>query len=411
MVRAAAEIAIAFVALYPVMTAAVWVAGGLLFRILDEANDAMPPAGGWPGVTVLIPAYNEEAVIAESVRGALASDYPNIQVLVLDDGSVDRTADEAESVAGGDPRLEVIRDPVNRGKGARLNRGFRQAGNELVAVIDADTNMHPLALKLLVARICRSSRIAAVAGGPHVNNRTSLLSALQILEAAAIIGLIRRSQALAGRVGTVAGVLGLFRRDAVLSVGGYDARMATEDIDLSWRLLLAGWHTGYEPGAMVGMEVPTTFASLWAQRCRWARGQGEVLRVHLGAVRRWRNRKLWPLAAEAIASLVWVVLAAAALMLAVVATLAGSEPEVVGLTIAWGVAISVVATIQLAFAIAIRARYDRRGALAFVLGPLYPLGYWAISATAALRSELPALVRGPAKRHVAWNLPRERIEA
>ena len=67
--------------------------------------------------------------------------------------------------------------------------------------------------------------------------------------------------------------------------------MATEDIDLSWRLLLAGWHTAYEPRALVGMEVPSTLPTLWAQRRRWARGQGEVLNVHLATVMRWRQGK------------------------------------------------------------------------------------------------------------------------
>ena len=89
-----------------------------------------------------------------------------------------------------------------------------------------------------------------------MTNRTNLLCAMQIIEAASIIGLIRRTQALTGRVGVVAGVLGLFRRDAVQAVGGYRGEMATEDIDLSWRLLLAGWLTSYEPAALVGMQVP-----------------------------------------------------------------------------------------------------------------------------------------------------------
>ena len=133
----------------------------------------------------------------------------------------------------------MIRDPVNRGKADRLNLGFEQARHELVAVTDADTHMHPQALKLLVARMSRSPLLAAVAGAPHVTNRGRFLLAMQVLEAASIIGLIRRTQSLTGRVGVVAGVLGLFRRDRVLAVGGYDPRMATEDIDLTWKLLLA----------------------------------------------------------------------------------------------------------------------------------------------------------------------------
>ena len=120
-----------------------WVAGGLLFRVLDERHAAEEPDGGWPGVTVLIPAYNEEAVIATSVAAALAVDYPELEVLVLDDGSTDATEAAALEARAGDPRCRVIRDPVNRGKADRLNVGFSQARHELVAVTDADTHMHP----------------------------------------------------------------------------------------------------------------------------------------------------------------------------------------------------------------------------------------------------------------------------
>ena len=166
-------------------------------------------------MTVLIPAFNEQSVIGTSVAAAIASDYPELEVLVLDDGSTDGTEAAALAAIAGDPRCRVIRDPVNRGKADRLNVGFAEARHELVAVTDADTHLHPQALKMLVARMCRSELLAAVAGAPHVTNRGRFLLAMQTLEAASIIGLIRRTQALTGRVGVVAGVLGLFRRDAV----------------------------------------------------------------------------------------------------------------------------------------------------------------------------------------------------
>jgi poly-beta-1,6-N-acetyl-D-glucosamine synthase len=196
----AAKLLLAFVALYPVVTAALWIAGGLLFRLLDERDAAEEPDGGWRGVSVLIPAYNEEAVIRTSVAAAIASDYPELEVLVLDDGSTDDTEAAALEAIAGDPRCRVIRDPVNRGKADRLNVGFKQARHELVAVTDADTHMHPQALKMLVARMCRSPLLAAIAGAPHVTNRGRFLLAMQTLEAASIIGLIRRTQSLTGRV-------------------------------------------------------------------------------------------------------------------------------------------------------------------------------------------------------------------
>jgi poly-beta-1,6-N-acetyl-D-glucosamine synthase len=407
----AAELLLAFVALYPVCTAALWVAGGLIFRLREERDAVEEPDGGWPGVTVLIPAFNEEAVIATSVAAALAADYPELEVLVLDDGSTDATEAAAIEARAGDPRCRVIRDPVNRGKADRLNVGFAQARHELVAVTDADTHIHPQALKLLVARISRSPLLAAVAGAPHVTNRGRILLAMQVLEAAAIIGLIRRTQSLTGRVGVVAGVLGLFRRDRVLAVGGYDPRMATEDIDLSWKLLLKGWHTAYEPRALVGMQVPDSIHALWMQRKRWARGQGEVLHVHLGEVTRWRNHRMWLLSAESVASLVWVTAIALALVFAVLGALLGESESVFGFALAWGVAIAAIATAQMIVALTLEHVYDRSIFRALLVGALYPLAYWIISALAALHSEVGSLLRGPREQRVVWNIPRQQLAA
>jgi biofilm PGA synthesis N-glycosyltransferase PgaC len=404
----AIEAVLAFVALYPVVTAAMWISGGLIFRIWEERRVEQDRAE-WPGVTVLIPAYNEEAVIATGVQAALASEYPRLEVLVLDDGSTDATEAAARAAAAGDERCRVIRDPVNRGKAERLNAGFDLATHEYVVITDADGHLHPRAIRYLVERIESSPLLAAVAGGPHVTNRDSFLAAMQVLEAAAIIGLIRRTQSLTGRVGTVAGVLAIFRRERVLAVGGFDGRMATEDIDLTWRLLMAGWHTAYEPRALVGMEVPSSLSALWAQRKRWARGQGEVLHAHFREVFRWRNHRMWLVALESLASLLWVIALVAALVLAVLNLLLDNKFGFFGLGLAWGVAISVVATIQLIVAMGLRFQYDRWALRALVVAVVYPLAFWLVSASAALRRQIPALIRGPRERQVVWDIPREQV--
>jgi poly-beta-1,6-N-acetyl-D-glucosamine synthase len=146
----------------------------------------------------------------------------------------------------------VLRDPINRDKADQLNAGFARARHDLVVVADAGTHLHQQAINFLVARLARSPLLAAVAGAPRVTNRNNLLCAMQVLEAASVIDVIRRTPSLTGRVGIVAGVLGPFRRDRVRAVGGYDGRMATEDIDLTWKLLPDGWQTAYEPRALVG---------------------------------------------------------------------------------------------------------------------------------------------------------------
>ena len=411
--QTALEVLLAFVAIYPVTTAALWIAGGLMFRFWEErpAERELEPTGGWPGVSILIPAYNEEAVIATSVRAALNSDYPHFEVLVLDDGSSDDTEATAIAAATGDRRLRVLRDPVNRGKAEQLNTGFARARHGLVLVTDADTHMHPHAIHYLVARIESSPLLAGVAGAPHVTNRTGVLCAMQVLEAAAIIGLIRRTQSLTGRVGIVAGVLGLFRRDRVIAVGGYDGRMATEDIDLTWRLLMAGWQTAYEPRALVGMQVPSSLSALWAQRKRWARGQGEVLRSHLREICRPRNHRMWLLGLESVASLIWVFCLGCSLVLTVLNLLFGQHLGFFGVGLAWGVAISVVATVQLTFAVALSYPYDHFDVRAMLLGPIYPLLFWLISASAAVNQQITALIRGPREQRVVWDIPRERLDS
>ena len=401
------QILLAFVALYPIVTSGRWIAGGLIFRLFDERNAGEEPKGGWPGVTILIPAFNEESVVAGSIQAARDVDYPELEILVLDDGSTDATADRAGEAAAGDPRVRVVRDPENVGKGDRLNLGFRDAQHGLVLVTDADTHLHRDALRLLVSRLLRHPSIGAVAGAPHVTNRHNLLTSMQTIEAASSIGLIRRTEALSGRVGTVAGVLGLFRRQAVLDAGGYNGQMSTEDIDLSWRLLLAGWSTTFEPTALVGMQVPSNLSALWAQRKRWARGQGEVLRMNGRKVMRWNNRRLWPLVLESTSSLVWVTAAFAAIVLALVERFSPADIPLLGFAMAWGIAIGLIAMLQITVGLTLDSHYDKGARRAMFIGPAYPLFYWLIGAGAALTAGTTAFFKGPrSKRVVCGPAPR-----
>lgn len=400
------DVLLVFLAFYPVVTGAAWMVGGVLFRILEERRGLVRPPGGWPGVTVLVPAYNEEQVISRCIEALRRLDYPELEVLILNDGSTDATVAAARSAAGDDPRITVLDDGVNLGKADRLNDGMRRARHDLVLVTDADTHLHPEAVHYLAARMMRSPRYAAIAGSPRVTNRGSVITTMQMLETASLIGLMRRTHALAGRVGTVAGVLGLFRRDAVLAVGGYDAQMATEDIELTWRLLEAGHLTGFEPDALVGMEVPQTVRGIWAQRTRWARGQGEVLRTHGRRVCRPRNVAMWPIALEALLSYVWVITMLIATAYGVVHWIRFPGDTKFQWMLAWGVGIAVIAMLQIAVATAVELRLDPKLPYACLLLPLYPLAYWTINALAAISAQTKGLVRGPREKRVVWDLPR-----
>ncbi|MET8473059.1 glycosyltransferase family 2 protein [Streptomyces sp. NPDC006422] len=400
------DIVLVFLAFYPVVTAAAWMVGGVVFRVREENPEIVTPEGGWPGVTVLVPAYNEEKVIARCVEALREVDYPKLEIQILNDGSKDATVAVAQAAAAGDPRITVWDDGVNLGKADRLNDGFRRARHALVLVTDADTHLHPQAIRHLAMGISRSPRYAAFAGSPRVTNRRGVITVMQMLETASLIGLMRRTHALAGHVGTVAGVLGLFRRDAVLDVGGYDPTMATEDIELTWRLMEAGHLTGFAPHALVGMEVPQDLRGIWAQRTRWARGQGEVLRTHLRTVFRLRNAALWPIAAEALLSYLWVVLMLFTIVFSSVRYAIDPEDAHFKAMLAWGIGIAVIAMIQVAVAALVDLRLDPKLPYACLLLPLYPLAYWTINALAALRSQTPGLFRGPRKKRVVWDLER-----
>ncbi|MFD8008855.1 glycosyltransferase [Streptomyces sp. NPDC058955] len=402
------DLVLLFLAYYPVVTGAAWMVGGIVFRVTDEKPGLVTPPGGWPGVTVLVPAYNEERVIAGCVAALRAVDYPGLEILVLNDGSKDATVAVARAAAAGDRRVTVHDDGVNLGKADRLNDGMRRARHGLVLVTDADTHLHPDAVKYLVARMLRSPRYAAIAGSPRVTNRRGVITFMQMLETASLIGLMRRTHALAGRVGTVAGVLGLFRRDAVLAVGGYDPAMATEDIELTWRLLRAGHLTGFEPNALVGMEVPQTVRAIWAQRTRWSRGQGEVLRTHGRQVLlRLRHASMWPIAVEALLSYVWVLMLLIATVYAAVhVALHPDDTAAFREMLAWGVGIAVIAVIQVIVATLVDRHLDRRLPLACLLLPIYPLAYWTVNALAAIHSETRGLLRGPREKRVVWDLER-----
>jgi biofilm PGA synthesis N-glycosyltransferase PgaC len=160
------------------------------------------------------------------------------------------------------------------------------------------------------------------------------------------------------------------------------------------------------------MEVPSTVSALWAQRKRWARGQGEVLHRHLRAVSHWRQHRMWLLSLESVASLIWVVAMALATLLSLAAELAGAHPfGLFGFGIAWGIAISVVAIGQLLVALWLGFAYDRWDPRSLSVAAVYPLLYWIVAAAAALHSQIGAFVHGPRERRVVWDIPRERQQA
>lgn len=232
-------------------------------------------------VTVLVPAYNEEKGIESTLRSLLASTHRQLQIVVIDDGSSDRTATIAESVR--DPRVNVVRQ-ANAGKAEALNAGLRQARYNIVVMVDADTVLEPDAIRRLIQPLAHPA-VGAVSGNTKVGNRRGLLGRWQHLEYCFGFNLDRRMFEVLECMITVPGAIGAFRRDAALGVGGVSTDTLAEDTDLTMALWRAGWRVVYEETAVAWTEVPTSLRQLWRQRYRWCFGTLQAARKHWGAVR------------------------------------------------------------------------------------------------------------------------------
>ncbi|WP_367322482.1 bifunctional polysaccharide deacetylase/glycosyltransferase family 2 protein [Streptomyces sp. HUAS ZL42] len=231
-------------------------------------------------VTVLVPAYNEEAGIESTVHSLLASTHPYLEVIVIDDGSTDQTADLATWID--DPRVRVIRQP-NSGKAAALNTGLAQASYDVVVMVDADTVFEPDALYRLIQPLAHPA-VGAVSGNTKVGNRRGLLGRWQHLEYVFGFNLDRRMFEVLECMPTVPGAIGAFRRDALMGVGGVSEDTLAEDTDLTMALWRAGWRVVYEESAIAWTEVPTSLRQLWRQRYRWCYGTLQAMWKHRGAV-------------------------------------------------------------------------------------------------------------------------------
>jgi len=232
---------------------------------------ALPPEGvDWPAVTVLVPAYDEERVLAGTVRSVLRSDYPQLRVLVVDDGSTDDTVGVAQRLAEDDSRVELIRLERNQGKAAALNAGLERASTDVVVSLDADTVLAPDALRWLVAPVLRDAH--ACCCNLRVGNRRGWLLHWQSVEHVVGLNLGRRAQATMGCITTIPGAAAAFRRPALSNLGGWSGDSRTEDTDLTLTLLEAGYRVVYEPRAHAYTEAPERFSGLLRQRTRWMHG-------------------------------------------------------------------------------------------------------------------------------------------
>ncbi len=259
-----------------------------LFAIIDRFRKRPSFAGPDynPRVAVLIPAYNEELVIARTVRSVMMSTYKNIRIVVIDDGSKDRTSEVCldaypKDIESG--RLTVLRKP-NGGKAEALNFALEQIDEEIYIGIDADGVIAHDAIARLVCHFA-NPQIGAVAGNAKVGNRVNLWTRWQALEYITSQNFERRALDLFDVVMVVPGAIGAWRTSAVQAGGGYHSNTVAEDADLTMNLLEQGFSVIYEDQALAFTEAPVNMDGLMRQRFRWSFGILQAVFKHLGAVR------------------------------------------------------------------------------------------------------------------------------
>lgn len=239
-----------------------------------------------PPVTVVIPAYDESEVILDSIAAALGSDYPDLKVIVVDDGSTDDTAERVLGRYGDDPRVLLIRER-NEGKWKALDIAYTQVDTEVVVAVDADTALRPDAIRKLV-RAFADPAVGAVAGKVEIGNRHGLLARLQALEYLTAQNVDRRAAEVFNGMLVVPGAIGAWRTEAVRKAGLYVNQTVTEDADLTLAVLRAGYRVVFENEAVSVTEAPETLANFMRQRLRWTFGMMQTAWKHRRAAREGR---------------------------------------------------------------------------------------------------------------------------
>ena len=301
-----------FVFMYPAGMAVYWFMAGACYYLFKEGKLNEPisrymPSHDVPMISLMVPCYNEGDNLDESIPHLLQLRYPNYELIFINDGSKDNTGEIIDRWAAKETKITALHQE-NQGKASALNHGLTIAKGKYVACIDGDAVLDYYALDYMVQALEKDPKYAATTGNPRVRNRSTILGRLQVSEFSSIIGLIKRAQGLMGTIFTVSGVCCLFRKDVMEEIGGWSTNMITEDIDISWKIQIAGYNIMYEPRALCWVLMPESMKGLYKQRLRWAQGGAETIIKYFPKIWHWKNRRLWPMYIEYFVTAIWAVL-------------------------------------------------------------------------------------------------------
>ena len=357
------ELILDFVFFWPLFMSVLWVTGGLYFWFQLERhwpwdpNTPPPVLSDEPLISILIPCFNEGKNARETIGAALAQRYSHIEVIAINDGSADDTAEVLEQLAREQSRLRVIHLAENQGKAVALKAGAAAARGDLLVCIDGDALLDRDTAAYLVAPLIQYPHVGAVTGNPRIRTRSTLIGRIQVGEFSSIIGLIKCTQRIYGRVFTVSGVIAAFRQ-------------------------LHHWDIFFEPRALCWILMPETLKGLWKQRLRWAQGGAEVFLVNLRTLFSWEHHRMWPLFAEYALSTLWAFAYAVTVLLFMLSYLA-PLPENLAVKSLFppeftGLLLGVMCLVQFAVSLFIERRYEKRVATSLFWVIWFPMVYWMI---------------------------------
>ena len=407
-----------FVFLYPLFMAYLWMFGGVYYRYHWENQCKDPwdnpgPLPEYPPVTILVPCHNEGDNVKDTIAFLAAQQYPDFEIIAINDGSADDTGELLDDLTKKYPMLRVVHLAGNQGKAVALNVGALMSASNILVCIDGDALLDRYATHWLVRQFLSSPRLGAVTGNPRIRNRTSLLGKIQVGEFSSIIGLIKRAQRIYGRIFTVSGVVVAFNKTALHDIGYWTSDNVTEDIDVSWRLQLNHWDVRFEPNALCWILTPETLLGLTRQRIRWAQGGSETFLRYVGKMLPWRRRRMWLICIEYIVSVVWSYALVLTVMLWALGKFIVLPPtlRIESLTPEWtGAILGLTCLLQAGVSLILDSRYEKGLVRYFFWMVWYPLAYWIINVVATVQGFPKALFKKTGERAV-WISPDRGIQS
>ena len=354
-----------------------------------------------------MPCYNESRNAVETLTTAHGCDYPEFEIIAINDGSSDDTGVILDRLAERLPRLRVIHLTTNGGKARALNVSAQVAKNELLLCIDGDALLDPFALRWTAYNFQRSD-IGAFTGNPRIRNRSTVLGRMQVGEFTSIVGLIKRAQTAYGWLFTVSGVVCGFRRRALEDAGWWSSHSMTEDIDITWRIQLAGWRVVYGPSVIVWILMPETIRGLWHQRLRWAEGGARMMLDYGGQILRFRAPGLIPTYVSYFLSIFWAYLMVLAALFGAVRELglraADVAPDISLLPEWWGFVLALTYLAQALVSHTLDRRYEHDMLKSMFWVIWYPLAFWLI-AMATTVVAVPKVILKGRQQQGTWTSP------